>query len=89
MPLEKRSYSLEENLPFADLVLRNERHYIGLVLTDDDQYHQSISVKDSHAYIPMVLKSKGWRFLEIFSREYWMSPVEVQERLGKFVVKEG
>ena len=85
---DNRSYELQEHLPFADLVMQTNDQYLGLILTDDDQYHQSISVKDSHVYVPMVLQKKGWRFLKIFSREYWMSPVEVEEQIGKFAVKE-
>jgi superfamily I DNA and/or RNA helicase len=85
---DQQTYSLQEHLPFADLVLQNNDQYLGLILTDDDQYRQSISVKDSHVYVPMVLQKKGWRYLKIFSREYWMSPVEVEEQIGKFAIKE-
>ena len=82
-----RSHSLEELLPFADLVLSRANQYLGLLMTDDDLYYQSISVKDSHVYVPLILKSKGWKFLGIFSREYWMNPEETLERIERFALK--
>ena len=81
------TYSLEEQLPFSDLVLSRAGRYLGLILTDDDLYHQSISVKDSHVYQPLVLQDKGWRFLSVFSREYWMNPDETSERVERFASK--
>jgi hypothetical protein len=56
-------------------------------MTDDDLYHQSISVKDSHVYVPLILQSKGWKFMELFSREYWMNPENTLERVESFAVK--
>jgi hypothetical protein len=81
------SYSLEESLPFADLVLTRNGQFVGLLMTDDDLYHQSISVKDSHVYVPLILQSKGWKFMELFSREYWMNPENTLERVESFAVK--
>ena len=81
------SHSLHESLPFADLVLCKDDRYLGLIMTDDDLYYQSISVKDSHVYIPLVLQSKGWKFTSIFSREYWMNPDETKERIERFATK--
>ena len=82
-----RSHTLEELLPFADLVLSRANQYLGLLMTDDDLYYQSISVKDSHVYVPLILKSKGWKFLSVFSREYWMNPEETRERIERFALK--
>ncbi len=82
------TYFLEESLPFADLVLRQSKQFLGLILTDDDLYHQSISVKDAHVYLPFILKSKGWRFYEVFSRQYWISPDELKQQLERFAVTE-
>jgi hypothetical protein len=81
------SHTLEELLPFADLVISRDDLFLGLLMTDDDLYHQSISVKDSHVYVPLILKSKGWKFLGIFSREYWMNPDDTIERIERFAVK--
>ena len=80
-------HSLQESLPFADLVICKADEYLGLILTDDDLYHQSISVKDSHVYIPLVLQSKGWKFMGVFSRQYWMNPDETKSQIERFVAK--
>jgi len=37
-------------------------------LTDDDLYFEGISPKESHAYLPMNLRAKGWKFERIWSR---------------------
>ncbi len=88
MTFPNNAHSLEESLPFADLVLRRNTQFVGLILTDDDLYHQSISAKDAHVYVPFILKSKGWRFYEVFSRQYWISPDDIKEQLERFVMKE-
>ncbi len=85
----KPNLTFEQSLPFADLTVRDERDFLGLILTDDNLYHQSISVKDSHVYVPLILYAKGWRFQGIFSRQYWMNPQEVVEQMERFAVKEG
>jgi hypothetical protein len=58
-------------LPFADLTIKEEGQYQGLILTDDDQYHVSVSPKEPHAYLPILLKRKGWPFKRVYSREFW------------------
>jgi len=75
-------------LIWVDLTLTKSGAYLGLVLTDDDLYFQSISVKDSHVYIPLILYEKGWRFQGVFSRQYWMNEQEVLEQLARFGTKE-
>lgn len=58
-------------LPFADLTLKKDGKYAGLLLTDDDQYHMSRSPKEPHAYLPVLLQQKGWPFKRLYSREFW------------------
>ncbi|WP_189563359.1 AAA domain-containing protein [Persicitalea jodogahamensis] len=62
-----------QELPFADLTRRSaEGTYEGLLLTDDDIYFGSLSVKEPHAYLPMVLRMKHWPFQRMYSRDYWL-----------------
>lgn len=68
--LEKGDTLLEE-LPFADLTVKRGNSYEKVVLTDDELYQQAISVKESHAYIPLLLRVKGWGFERRWSREWW------------------
>ena len=69
--LAKQEKGLVKELPFADLTIRSGSTYEGLILTDDDLYHQSASSKEPHAYLPMILHQKNWPFKRMYSREYW------------------
>ena len=82
---EPAAIELKEELPFADLTIKKNSQYLGLVLTDDNLYYQSASVKDSHVYIPFALSKKYWKFKGFFSRQYWMDPQGMKEELQKFV----
>ncbi len=79
----KANFELNTEMPFADLTVKSNEHYLGLILTDDDIYHQSISVKDMHIYTPFTLSVKKWKFISIHSREYWHDKNAVKERLLK------
>ncbi len=63
----------QKELPFADLTLRPNVAYEGLLLTDDDLYFGSPSVKEPHAYLPMILRAKHWPFHRVYSRQFWQS----------------
>ena len=76
---------LVEEMPFADLTVKDRDKYLGLILTDDDLYYQSMSIKDMHIYKPLTLSGKNWRFRGIYSREYWHDKDLVKERLKRFV----
>lgn len=70
--LQEENHEYEAIFPFADLAIRKNHQYSGLILTDDDLYHQSISQKEPHANLPLLLREKKWPFKRIFSRQYWM-----------------
>ncbi len=78
------NFSIIEEMPFADLTVKSDDRYLGLVLTDDDLYHQSISIKDMHIYTPFTLSAKHWKFVGVYSREYWHNKDAVRERLLRF-----
>lgn len=78
------NFEMTEEMPFADLTIKSEGRYIGLVLTDDDLYHQSISIKDMHVYTPLMLSAKHWKFVGVYSREYWHNKETIKERLLRF-----
>jgi hypothetical protein len=75
---------IKEELPFADLTVKLKNQYLGLILTDDEMYHQSISIKDMHIYTPFTLSAKNWKFVGVLSREYWHDQDGVRERLLRF-----
>lgn len=85
LEIEQRiDFEIKEEMPFADLTVKSGENYLGLILTDDDIYHQSISIKDMHIYTPFTLSAKNWKFIAIFSREYWHDKEAVKERLLRF-----
>lgn len=65
-------YQYCEELPFADITVKNNEKYYALILTDDYQYFNARNSKEVHAYKPMELKEKGWEYKRLFSREYWL-----------------
>jgi superfamily I DNA and/or RNA helicase len=75
------------SLPFADLVVKKEDQFYGLILTDDDLYYQSISVKDPHASIPKLLEQKNWKHTMLYSRSHWQDPDKFFNEVAKFVTQ--
>jgi superfamily I DNA and/or RNA helicase len=75
------------SLAFADLVVKRGSKFYGLILTDDDLYHQSISVKDSHVLIPQLLEQKNWKQLMVYSRSYWIDQNKFFNEVAKFVTQ--
>ncbi len=78
-------FKMKEEMPFADLTVKSEDQYLGLILTDDDLYYQSVSVKDFHVYTPITLSDKNWKYTNVFSREFWLDTERVKERIIRFV----
>ena len=92
-----------DSLPFADLVVKKanlpalntsagksngqESRFYGLIMTDDDLYYQSISVKDPHALIPLLLEQKNWKHTMLYSRSYWQDPDKFFNEVAKFVTQ--
>jgi hypothetical protein len=83
VPLE--SVSLQKDLPFCDLTARAGKNIQSLILTDDELYYQSSSSKEAHAYLPLLLKQKKWKFTTVYSRNYWSKTNETLQKLEKFV----
>ena len=84
---EVNDCEFREELPFADITIINQDKYAALLITDDDLYYQSPSVKDSHVYTPFTLSGKHWKFRGIFSREYWQNENMVNEELIRFITQ--
>lgn len=80
-----KGHQVSQEFNFSDLSVRRKKEILGLIYTDDDSYHDSLSVKQSHVYRQATLLSKGWKFREFYSREYWHSPESVEEGLLKFL----
>ena len=72
-------------LPFADLTLKQRKSYLGLLLTDDDQFYNGLSVKDTFVYKPYLLEAKQWKSRFLHSRNYWQDRDKVKEKVGRFL----
>ncbi|MGK7392533.1 MAG: AAA domain-containing protein [Candidatus Cyclobacteriaceae bacterium M2_1C_046] len=80
-----QDYEMINELPFAELTVKKENIYSGLLLTDDNLYYQSLSVKDFHVYTPFILNHKNWPHYTIFSREYWLNKEDVERNIQQFL----
>lgn len=85
LPSLLSSSKLDRNLPFADLTVIERKANRGLVFTDDELFHDNLSAKQSHAYQVFHLAEKKWPNIRFYSREYWMNPDRMKERLKRFV----
>ena len=65
--------------------IRNGQGYLGIVLTDDMHYYNSLSDKDFFAYMPMLMLRKNWDHHYVFSRNLWQDKERVEEELLRFV----
>jgi hypothetical protein len=81
---EGLSYTVMEELPFADITVKTGEYYEGFIQTDDDIYHQSISAKNIHAYVPLNMAEKNWKYKKIFSRDFWENKEKVKEEIIRF-----
>jgi hypothetical protein len=78
---------LLQELPFADLTIKAKNKYTGVIITDDDLYHQSVSVKEPHVYLPFSLRNKKWKYKMVYSREYWHDKEMVREKIIRFMAQ--
>ncbi len=75
--MQKSDANLQNELPFADLVKKNEDNiYESLYLTDDNLFFQSLGAKESHAYSPIKFEKKACKFQKFYSREFWKNQAE-------------
>ncbi len=85
--LSTKHIELNQSFPFADLTAISNKHYVGLILSDDEHYLHSKSIKEFHAYKPLYLKQKGWKIQKIHSRNYFLDKEAIQMQLEKFGFK--
>jgi hypothetical protein len=72
-------------LPYADVNVLNEGKYLGVILTDDDRFCKSISIKDAFAYTPALLDQKNWKYKYVYSRQFWKDQANLEESLMLYI----
>jgi hypothetical protein len=78
------SFSFNE-MPFTDIAVREGKNYYVAVLTDDQIYQSSLTVKEPHAYTPALLEQKHWQYHRVFSRNWWSNQQRTEDELVKFI----
>jgi Cdc6-like AAA superfamily ATPase len=72
-------------LPFTDLMIEDGKKRLAAILTDDQSYCSSLTVKEAHIYTPDLLQQKNWNYYRLFSRTWWMDREAAENELAKFV----
>ena len=81
----KLDVGVAHNYPFSDLILKNKEHAIGIINTDDERYFNSKSSKESYIYNTQLLNQRNWPNISFHSREFWKSPVDIQQKIKQFI----
>lgn len=78
---------IQSSFPYADIMIRREGAYTGIILTDDEGYHQVNSVKDPYGLIPKLLEKKHWNFQRMYSRNLWLDREKFFTDVARFAHK--
>lgn len=78
-------FELAKELPFADLSVKKNGIYTGLILTDDERYFQALSPKQIYAFQHFHLQMKNWPHVRFHSRELWLDPESAKDKMRKFL----
>ena len=82
---EAAGVAVKKTLPFADLTISQNDQNLGLILTDDELFFDTLSAKEAHSYRQTHFIDKNWPFIQFYSREYWLSREQANEKLQKFI----
>ncbi len=76
-----------QELPFADLTVKSNGKYGGLILTDDQLFYDTISSKEAYNYRFEHFQEKHWPYVQFYSREFWIDQKLAHEKLEKFLFR--
>ncbi len=80
---ENQNLKISAHIPFADLAIYptpQGSEYLTklkLILTDDNLYYEALSIKENHVYLPRLFEKKGWKFKQIYSRNWWSNHEQI------------
>lgn len=87
--LEKQGYIVEENLGSNNYKLslavydkRLDKFLVGIEF-DDAAFNSSSNILERDVFRSAFLKSRGWQILRIWSRDFWIDPKKVVDRIVK------
>ncbi|MCL2587005.1 MAG: AAA domain-containing protein, partial [Firmicutes bacterium] len=91
--LEKLGYTVEENLGSNNYKLslaiydkKLDRYLVGIEL-DDAAFKSSPSVIERDVFRSTFMESRGWAIMRVWSRDYWLNPQRVVDRIDKAAKK--
>lgn len=87
LQLDTENASIEKNLPFADITVKSNENPAGLVLTDDELFYDTLSPKEAHSYRQQHFIQMNWPYIQIYSREFWISREQTQRKLEQFAFR--
>ena len=73
--------TLKKTFQYADLTVIESENLRGMVLTDDEVFHEAASVKEAFVYYPSLLSDKKWPHTRFFSRTFWIDKESILERM--------
>ncbi len=82
---EFQDFTLAKELPFADISVKKDEKYTGLILTDDERYFEALSPKQIYAFQYFHLKMKNWPHIRFHSREIWIDQETTKEKMKRFL----
>jgi hypothetical protein len=81
----KGGTSANHHFQFADIMIQKDNQQLGLISTDDSQFFDARSSKQTYVYDSEILSLKNWPNMRIHSREYWRSREETEMRIDQFI----
>lgn len=95
LALEKLGYTVEANLGSNSYKLslavydkKLDRFLVGIEF-DDVAYRSSSNVLERDVFRSAFMQSRGWTMLRVWSRDFWLNPTKVIERIDKEAKKSG
>ena len=82
---EFEDFQIAKELPFADLSVKKNKEYKGLILTDDERYYQALSPKQIYAFQHFHLVLKNWPHKRFHSREIWVDEESARKKMKSFL----
>ncbi len=77
--------TLQKTFAFSDITVEQDENSMGLILTDDEIFHDTVSVKEAFVYYPNHLSDKKWPYTRFFSRMFWIDRQTIKERMKIFL----
>ena len=76
---------LDQSIPSHDLTVMKNSEYVSAILTDDDNYCESLSAKALHAQSLQLLEKNNWPYKRLYSRNFWQDRERFMLEVERFL----